>query len=464
MKRIILIASVLWFVHISVYAQNLVPNPSFEQVLDCDLYFDDFDKVKNWKGYNFTPDLFHSCSQSTFLSTPKNTFDSQTPAQGLGYAGILTYHRDFENELIGVKLVQAIQQGKTYQVSFKISRAMAHAHYATNNIGVLFTNYPERSYNCQRAHINERQVVEESDVWHTITGTFEADSTYNYLVIGNFFGNSSTILKTMPEGSFEAAYYFVDEVYVAEVPLGSKLSTQSQPSNSLVTQNYRPKTQNPSHAEITLQKVKTPENPTLKRITLKGKVLDAETRQPLTSMVEYQVPYTKEKATYETNYETGDYAFENLPVPPQFEMKIQARNYYTIIQSVNVNQETILEKIFYLQPLRAGQSIPLTSIGFKPGPEELTSDSFAELNRLIQILKDNPLMKIEVGGYTNHPDRLASSKLQAQSVKDYLVKIGSINPNRVSINIFLETTPQQKNPDAADEKTEVERVAFKILN
>ena len=484
MKENIIIISLLWIFALPAKPQNLVPNPSFEQVNDCDLYFDDFNKVKFWRGYNFTPDLFHTCAQSTFLKTPKNTFDTQSPAQGNAYAGILTYHRDFENELIGVKLLRQIKQGKTYRVSFKVSRAFAHAKYATNNLGVLFTNNPEASYNCQRAHINERQIVEESDIWHTITGSFEADSTYDFIVIGNFFGSSNTILKSMPEGSFQAAYYFIDDVSVYEIPPGQKPSAHKQPSNSLIKQAYQPKKQKPSHQvtekqkpshqvtekqkpshQVTeKQKSKPNKKPGLKTISLRGKILDAETKRPLVSIVEYQVPNTKDKASYETGYETGNYEFSNLLVPPQFDLKIQARNYYTIIQSIDIQQETVLEKNFYLQPLRAGESIPLSSIDFRPSSEELTPDSFAELNRLIQILKDNPLMKIEVGGYTDHPDHLAASKLRAQAVKDYLVKIGKINPKRIGINIFLESNSNSTRHDAADEKTEVERVEFKILN
>jgi outer membrane protein OmpA-like peptidoglycan-associated protein len=445
-----------------LFAQNLVPNPSFEQITDCDLYFDQIEKVKFWKGYHFTPDVFNSCSESSFLRTPSNTFDVQAPATGKGYVGILTYHWEFDNELIGTKLLRTVEAGKKYEIKLKVSRAAAHARYATNNLGIQFSNEPEKAYESRKYHWLVTEVIEESDIWYEVKAIISPEQSFAYIVIGNFFPSKETTIQKMEGGNFDAAYYFIDDVSVVQVSDEMPLSEVAKPSPA-TSQPYKtpqatfkPKKEEPKNEEVK----STPDKPSL---AISGTVYDAESKTPLAAEVEYFIPNTKTKELYEVDYRTGQYAFTGIE-QKEFVMEISARNYYTITQKMRLNDFSRIRKDFYLQPLRAGQNIPLKEVIFDRGNADFNPDAFPELNRLVQILKDNPKMKIESGGYTNNPDNQDLSKVRAEAVKKYLVEIGGISPDRIKTQSYYQTQARQNEGGAAEENLPLERVAFKILN
>jgi outer membrane protein OmpA-like peptidoglycan-associated protein len=70
---------------------------------------------------------------------------------------------------------------------------------------------------------------------------------------------------------------------------------------------------------------------------------------------------------------------------------------------------------------------------------------------MIQLLNENPTVKIEISGHTdnigNAPANLKLSQNRAKSVVDYLVK-NKINPQRLTYKGFGSTKP------IADNKTE----------
>ncbi len=452
-----------WLSTTELKPQNLVPNPSFEQLSDCDLYYDHLNKATHWNAYHFTPDLFNACATNPYVSVPHNTFDSQTAAVGKAYAGILTFHRDFDHELIGAKLLQPLEKGSWYEVRFLASRGAEHARYATNNLGAQFTNDPASTYLSQQAHVRCEEVIRESDVWYEIRGTFQAEANYAYIVIGNFFSDESTEIQRTEGGAFEAAYYFIDEVSVIKT---------GRPSSPLTLEPTEPVSKAGDQLVRSTPQVSSPQLPSsqkdqkLRSITLGGRVLDAETKRPLAASVQFSIPNTKVKEVYETHYQDGTYFFPNLRVPENFDLHIRARNYYTITQHVRMGlwAEDALTYNFYLQPLRAGQSIEMKNISFEPGTAQLESSSLSELNRLIQVLKDNPTMVIEVDGYTDQSDEVEIAKLRAAKIRQYLEEVGKIDHNRIRINGIYQSTREGFAGDAADERYRIERLEFKILN
>ena len=170
-------------------AQNLVPNPSFEVLDSCPRVFGEVHKLKSWENYHYTPDLFHECATTKYVKTPINFFGQQPPASGKGYAGITVYHQKYPNEVIGVKLKQALKPGISYEARIKVSLAERYSRYATNNLGFLFTNAPRKAYNGKKVHVKTLEVIKETKEWVTIGGTFIPDKTYQYMMIGNFFGS-----------------------------------------------------------------------------------------------------------------------------------------------------------------------------------------------------------------------------------------------------------------------------------
>src|SRR5436189_139332 len=70
----------------SASAQNLVPNPSFEDTVACPTTVDQVYKATGWHSYRPSPDYFNTCADSASLfSVPYNAFGYQYPRTGNAY-------------------------------------------------------------------------------------------------------------------------------------------------------------------------------------------------------------------------------------------------------------------------------------------------------------------------------------------------------------------------------------------
>src|SRR5277367_3283021 len=104
-------------------AQNLVPNPGFENFYRCPRTYNsdarDF-QLPGWSSASTgTPDHFHSCSQSV-SSTPRNWAGVADPHSGNGYAGLYAWGRNGKSyrEYIQCELIKPLQRGKEYRIGF----------------------------------------------------------------------------------------------------------------------------------------------------------------------------------------------------------------------------------------------------------------------------------------------------------------------------------------------------------
>jgi hypothetical protein len=118
-----------------------------------------------------------------------------------------------------------------YYVSLKANLSASSSAYtsngATNNLGVRFTNMPPPTnpwavlpspLTNNISQVYSTSIITDTINWTTISGSFVADSAYNYIVIGNFFTDSLTdTLTIIPTGSngFYGSYYFVDDICVS---------------------------------------------------------------------------------------------------------------------------------------------------------------------------------------------------------------------------------------------------------
>ncbi len=90
--------------------------------------------------------------------------------------------------------------------------------------------------------------------------------------------------------------------------------------------------------------------------------------------------------------------------------------------------------------------------------------SYEELNRVTEILNDNPKMRIELSGYTDRKDQIELALRRAKAIKAHLETVGKIDPRRLSFQAYHQTQPPKYAGGAADESGKIERVEFKILN
>lgn len=217
MKRTVFFESALIvLLNYVCFAQNLVPNPSFEDMVGCPSGLGLIDSALGWRAVRNTPNYFNSCSEFDY-SIPNNSFGFQYPSsEGCSaYAGLFTY--PFSREYLGIRLDTSLTIGQKYFVSLKVVRANGRFS-STNNMGVLFTTHQSLQSTLDTiknfAQINSTAIVTDTLNWKTIYGSFIADSMYSYIEIGNFYDDSNTVVIT-DSGNYINAYYFIDDICVS---------------------------------------------------------------------------------------------------------------------------------------------------------------------------------------------------------------------------------------------------------
>jgi hypothetical protein len=222
-------------------AQNLVPNGSFELTDTCPytISFQEGDQPLYWRTWLNNPDYFNACADTsdelaTLVSVPQNAWAFQYAQDGDAYVGFYAYYADQQyREYVGTPLTAPLTVGETYYMSLWVNMADSGNYYALNfgacnNMGLLFTmhsnawtdfngpGFPFRNY----AHLYRQEVLTDTANWTLVSGSFVADSAYQYLVLGNFFDNAHTDVLPLPPGNGEYSYCFVDNVCVSPNPNG----------------------------------------------------------------------------------------------------------------------------------------------------------------------------------------------------------------------------------------------------
>ncbi len=193
---------------------NLVLNPSLEVYSSCPGNGNEVYKATSWDSYRGSPDYFNSCATVTDVTTPNNFFGYQFPFQGNAYGGFYTYDSNGQyREIIGVQLSSPLVVNQKYFFSCHINRAYADLiiTYATNNIGIKLSKVIQQNVAIDNTtKFNYANVITDTLSWTKIFGSFISDSTYQHLMIGNFYDDVST--TTVNTGNGAIAYYFIDDV------------------------------------------------------------------------------------------------------------------------------------------------------------------------------------------------------------------------------------------------------------
>lgn len=247
-----LISLFLFFLFLSVNAQNLIPNPSVEDYIDCPETLENIEgNVIPWQKFRGTPDYYNSCSQNELLGW-NNTSGFQQPRTGNGYFGAFLYSLGLESarEYFGVELLEPLQVGSEYRLTFFSSLAYnpnGSAQFASNNIGSLLmvTNYlntEEQDPTSNFSHYNYSEVQLDSINWVRHEYVFIADSAYNYVAFGNFFDDQNTEFQKLVDNEESGlCYYFFDDFCLTlseeECELTSEISKENHNQRLLIFPN-----------------------------------------------------------------------------------------------------------------------------------------------------------------------------------------------------------------------------------
>lgn len=249
-------------------SQNLVPNGGFEDRSECIVNDSNIEFAPPWfniQGNGATlgptsPDLFHECAivnldqcpypDVAFLDpwlfgVPTNFLGCEEPKTGAGYAGLFCFTsnpltEDGYREYLSTPLIQPMEAGVEYQISFWVSLAERSTHAIWNLQAFLSTEPPVQGTSGTFADLSPQFSGEEFDYldtrdgWQELSWDYIAEGGENYFTIGNFQSNLEVDTLQVVFGDLLShyqggVYYYVDDVSIVEQTLSTEdLNAKSQ--------------------------------------------------------------------------------------------------------------------------------------------------------------------------------------------------------------------------------------------
>jgi outer membrane protein OmpA-like peptidoglycan-associated protein/tetratricopeptide (TPR) repeat protein len=164
-----------------------------------------------------------------------------------------------------------------------------------------------------------------------------------------------------------------------------------------------------------------------KTLWVKGKVTDKKTRQGLLSSVELIDLINNTIISSVQTDLNGNY-LTTLPVGKDYAFNVTRKGYLFYSDNFMLSRysaDSIYQKNIELQPIEKDASIVLKNIFFETNKYNLRPESLAELDKLVQLLNENPTLKIEISGHTDSvgrpADNLKLSQQRAKAVVEYLI-------------------------------------------
>lgn len=210
-----------------------------------------------------------------------------------------------------------------------------------------------------------------------------------------------------------------------------------------------------------------PEARPLKTLYVRGYVYDAKTQRRLVADVELINLATGLNVATIRSDKMGNYLVP-LPVGKDYAFSVNKKGYLFFSDNFSLkssSQDSSFERNIALQPLDTSAVLVLHNIFFDTRQYTLKIESVTELNRLVNLMKENPTLVTEIGGHTddvgNDKDNQLLSERRAQAVVKYLVEKG-IQPERLQAKGYGESVPVAENTTEAG-RAQNRRTEFKIL-
>lgn len=211
--------------------------------------------------------------------------------------------------------------------------------------------------------------------------------------------------------------------------------------------------------------IEIPLTPVAKKLVLTGTVYDQKTGKPLQAKLGLQLGGDKK---YYFNPSLSDGRFEQeVPKLGWYILTASAEGYLNGMDSVEISnaEMTPVNKDIFLQPIEVGVTVRLKNIYFDFDKTTLKTESFVELNRVVDFLKQNAHVEIEISGHTDNKGsddyNHDLSQGRSQAVVDYIVSQG-IDRSRLSAHGYGESKPIDTN-DTDEGRANNRRVEFTIL-
>jgi OOP family OmpA-OmpF porin len=192
-----------------------------------------------------------------------------------------------------------------------------------------------------------------------------------------------------------------------------------------------------------------------KTLLVSGKVINAKNSGPVAAAMNFaDASFSQSINTVD---EDGNYAIEIPKNIGHIMVSVKAPGFMSITRDLELSG-TDLSRDFVLDPLEVGATFRLNKVYFERGTAILLDESFDELENIIELLNENPTVKIELSGHT---DNQGNSKLniklsqeRVDVVETYLTRHG-IESKRIKGKGYGGTRPVASN--ASEETRKLNR-------
>ena len=199
-----------------------------------------------------------------------------------------------------------------------------------------------------------------------------------------------------------------------------------------------------------------------KTVRIYGKIINATSAAPVAANVSFDSDTTIQVVA-------GPDGIFSIYVPSvdEYSIKVEAPGYVGSFEKLDIRTFEMkeLEMNFKLQPVTVGATVNLKSVLFQQSTDNLLDESYDELNMVVDFLKSNPSVEIELAGHTDnrglavHNVRLSRDRVE--KVKEYLTSQG-IDGKRITGKGYGGIKPIADN-DAEVTRRLNRRVEFTII-
>jgi OmpA-OmpF porin, OOP family len=185
-----------------------------------------------------------------------------------------------------------------------------------------------------------------------------------------------------------------------------------------------------------------------------GKVLNAQTKEPLTARITYQsLPYGNKIGVINNS----QYSFPMFD-GEKYSIVVEASGFAPAKYMLDPGKANAEKKVVQDIELSngntaapahpVGEVMRLNNLIFEVGKSKIDPDSYSELDIVVQMMTDNPSMIIQLEGHTDYlgdpKENLKLSQQRVESVKGYLTSKG-ISRSRLKTKAFGGAQPLSRD-------------------
>lgn len=432
----------------SLMAQGpeLVKNGGFEDIGKPVKTWNELSHATGWSNANAgSVDLYSKDARHGTVGIPDGLMGSGASAfEGEHFAGFVAYKDDQRpnwkrllngkedpfrpayqkySEYLETALAGPLTAGQKYDVVFRV-KLSSGSDRAVSGIGAYLSptelKYHHRHYLQEKPQVSITKIVDDKQNWTEVKGTFTADGTEKYLVLGAFPNGGFETKKVIEGPDNQRAYYYIDGVSVVMHPEDDR-----------------------DHDGVPDKDDRCPDVAGL--ATLQG--CPDRDGDGIADNVD-ACPDLAGPAQFNGCPDTdGDGIPDNLDRCPT------VKGLASMNGCPEVSEKT--KKLF---------EKALTGIQFETGRSVIKKTSFPILDQVVDVMNENPSYDLEIHGHTDSQGDDAKNQVlseeRAAAVRTYLIGKG-VAANRLQSFGHGETMPIADNKTAAG-RAQNRRVEFKV--